>query len=495
MKKIIVVCALSLASWLPPSSADAGDYVIYLHGRSMQGWPGNALVWAPFGWQHLTLTYNGSERLINWTTQNQVKSALRTYCRNSNQCVVVTYSAGMNRLLLALDDLAKEGTPADRILWIEAAASAAGGTETAEYTTKWWKRFMAKVLGLNAKIDKDLTPSRMRGTFGYIQNRAPVSVYHSAGKKNICRKFLFGAVKICGNDKMPGEKGDGAVPVHSACGYAARATRHSCCDSASKYTNRQAAQCALHNHNHSGMFGVGVVTATVRFGGVSSYSSDDMLSSSSLPDGDEAWDDVDAESEGPTIAGVLNVTPPDSDGDGRYDTCIACDPAGCGHCEEFSIAEAAYSSTCNRLTCTPTLETKTTQTSIRETKEMWGEGNRIRVVRRDGTTRYYYLRTGVTVSGGGVVNSCSSVRFCKLGVDVSVSSGNQIAIRSRRDGSYKYLTFSGATLLSSGEVLENVERLEFFGNQMIWGTTVGSRFGSNHEYLRFYVVDNDDMAL
>jgi hypothetical protein len=273
--------------------------IVYLHGRSMNGWPGQGLLQqSGSSWNHVTLSYNGSARLADATVRNTVKNALSTNCRGSNQCVIVCYSAGCARMLLAFDDLAAAGTPVTNVAWITATASAAGGSEIADAATKWYAKLLSKIFGGSAAIDDDLKVGVMRSNFGYIQNRAPVAMYHLAGAgKNLCRKILF--IKICGNSKLPGNVGDGAVPPHSSCGFANRGYYPSCSTAyGAKYTNRVSQQDAFYYADHTEMVGKGVAAASYRLAGTSTWNSPSAnLPETSDPDGDLTYDDGDTHSD------------------------------------------------------------------------------------------------------------------------------------------------------------------------------------------------------
>ncbi len=149
-----------------PPPTPAYNHVLYFHGRSMNYWPSAAKIPTadlPSGWDQKSFSYNGNRRLSDSTTNNIVKNALSTYCRGAHSCVVVTYSAGMNRFLYALNALNAAGTPPSNLLFVEAMSSAAGGTPVARYTSKWWKKFLAKLFGGYADIDKDLHDSDWQG--------------------------------------------------------------------------------------------------------------------------------------------------------------------------------------------------------------------------------------------------------------------------------------------------------------------------------------------
>lgn len=263
--------------------------VVYLHGRSMNGWPVH--LQSTSDWTHVTLSYNGSARISDSNVRTTVKNAIAANCRGANQCAIVCYSAGCARMLYAFDELAAAGTPADRVTWITATASAAGGTETADAATKWFAKVLSKIFGGGAAIDEDLKVNAMRSNYGFIQNRAPVAMYHLAGSKNMCRKIWF--VKLCGNKYLPGSIGDGAVPPHSACGFAARGYYPNCNGAyGAKYSNRLAEQDALYALDHRGMVGKGIEMASYRLGRTATLDTGEFGEVAD-PDADLTYDDGD----------------------------------------------------------------------------------------------------------------------------------------------------------------------------------------------------------
>lgn len=285
--------------------ADAANYVVYLHGRSMSTWPGAANLGVPATWAHAPLSFDGSAPLLDSTIRTAVRNHIAARCRGTNQCVVVCYSAGCARMMVAFEDLRAAGTPADKTLWVEAAASAAGGTELAAISTNRGLNLLRKLFltdpGPDAEvIDRDLKINNMRSTLGYIQNAAPAAIYHLAGSKNICIKTkirglstllsnvgqwvgsavagpvgsvvggvlgsLFGSanVKLCGNSALPGGYGDGLVPVHSAAGYADTGAHSNHADGGPKYNLRAYEQIPLFAVDHRGIFEPAIEKATLR---------------------------------------------------------------------------------------------------------------------------------------------------------------------------------------------------------------------------------------
>lgn len=347
---IVVISSIGMAG-----SASAGNYIVYLHGRSMNGWPSNALLGAPSGWSHVTMNYNGSASLATGSVRDSVTNTIATYCGGGNQCVVVCYSAGCARMLDAYKVLKDQSRYPANILWSEAAGSAAGGSELATFSTKWWVKLIAKIFNFDseAPIDYDIQPNVMRfGAYANIQNQATTPVYHLAGSRNICitLKILFIKVKLCGNGRFPGHHGDGAVPVHSAAGYADAGSHTSTQDGTAKYVFRAYEQTPLYTVDHIGILAPLVSAGSLRLAVSKTVTCHNIPHvDSAIPDASIIYDDGDgafSEESSPLAMVALcgndlwNGTPP------LYSTCFS--TAGC--CTDFSSGSAG-GCTCGETLC------------------------------------------------------------------------------------------------------------------------------------------------
>lgn len=192
----------------------AANYVIMVQGRGWSTWNGEMPSAA--GWTNVTLSFNGNAKLNGGETNVTVRNAILNHCSSGHSCIIHCYSAGCLRVLKAVTDLRSAGNTLPGLLWAEASASAAGGTKLAEVATKGFTGFLAKLLGQQEKIDFDLTPAAARSTWGYVQGNFGATMYHIAGKNNVCKKILF--VKICGNKYVDAGVGDGVVGMDSASG-------------------------------------------------------------------------------------------------------------------------------------------------------------------------------------------------------------------------------------------------------------------------------------
>lgn len=352
---ILLTVIVSAISALGTAPAEAGNYIVYLHGRSMNGWPGNALLGAPAGWTHVTMNYDGSASLANGSVRGPITDTIAAHCGSGNQCIVVCYSAGCARMLDAFRVLKDQGRYPANILWSQAAASAAGGSELASFSTKWWVKLLAKIFNLDAAapIDNDIQPNVMRfGAHASIQNQATTPVYHLAGSRNICikLKILFISIKLCGNSRFPGDLGDGVVPVHSAGGYADAGAHASTNDGSAKYLFRAYEQTPLYPVDHNGILGPLVTAGSLRLAVGKTPNCPNLPAvDATIPDASIIFDDGDGaftEESSPLRMVALcgndlwNGSPP------LYATCFSA--AGC--CSDFSSGSAG-GCTCGETLC------------------------------------------------------------------------------------------------------------------------------------------------
>jgi hypothetical protein len=216
--------------------AFAGNYVVYLQGRGWASWNGETV--SASGWTNVTLSYNGNAVLNGPETNTTVRNAIGTYCSGGNSCIVHCYSAGCNRMLKAVYDLRAGGNSLPGLLYAEGSGSAAGGTKLAEVSTQGLTSVIAKILGQQEKVDKDLTTGAARNTWGYFQNSFGANFWQFGGYLDICKSLLF--FKICGNKYVTGGlalTADGVVGMDSYSGKStAGAVTNGC--TAAKYSYR-----------------------------------------------------------------------------------------------------------------------------------------------------------------------------------------------------------------------------------------------------------------
>jgi len=246
MKHLLAV-VFGLSTIVAGSSiASAANYILHVHGRSQQGWKsdpnGARMVLADTSgttWINRTLAFNGNARLTSTETDsttntNSVNYAIRTFCGTGtgNTCIVHCYSTGCLRVDKAIDNIRNgvggTANTLSGLLYIQASASASGGTDLAEIATGKFTGWLAKLLGQQEAVDKDLTRSAARTTFSYVHDQLGVNKWHVAGYGDVCKKLL-GLFKICGSSSIAGTD-DGVLPWASSGGYSAQTSRTSLCN-------------------------------------------------------------------------------------------------------------------------------------------------------------------------------------------------------------------------------------------------------------------------
>lgn len=225
--------------------ASAGNYILHFQGRSQAAWksdPSGARMTlaATSGttWINKTFTFNGNARIVSTETDsttnvNSVNYAIRTYCGTGtgNTCLIHAYSTGCARADKAIDDIRNgvggAANSLSGLLYMEGSGCADGGTDLAELSTGFFTGWLAKLLGQQEAVDKDLTRSSMRTTFAYIHDQIGVNFWRVDGAGDVCKKLLFG-VKICASSYISGSD-DGVVPWASSGGYSTSTARTSLC--------------------------------------------------------------------------------------------------------------------------------------------------------------------------------------------------------------------------------------------------------------------------
>lgn len=242
MRASALLVGIGLMSGLLPVRAEAEQYILYLHGRTETTWKhGTATV---AGWTNVTFQYDGNASLANEAVSTVLNDAFTRYCSGENLCIAVCFSAGCMRALKALDDITAQGVQ-PTLLWMEAAASAAGGSALAETSSSFGGQ----------PIDYDLHRSTARNKWAHIQDAvAPATMYHLAGKRDTC------VWAGCGNWLLPPGLCDGAVCVDSAGGASVSGSFYDGCKLAQEpglYPGRKwdadFAPCTGLEKNHAGV--------------------------------------------------------------------------------------------------------------------------------------------------------------------------------------------------------------------------------------------------
>lgn len=243
MKALPLVFGIAALAMAVPASA--ANYILHFQGRSQGSWksdPSGARMTlaATSGttWINKTFTFNGSARLTSTETDsttntNSVNYAIRTYCGTGtgNNCIIHAYSTGCARVDKAIDNIRNgvggTANTLSGLLYMEGSGCADGGTDLAEISSSGFTGFIAKLLGAQEAVDKDLTRSSMRTTYSYIHDQIGVNYWRVDGSGDVCKKLL-GFIKICGGSYIAGTD-DGVVPWASSGGYSAQTSRTSLC--------------------------------------------------------------------------------------------------------------------------------------------------------------------------------------------------------------------------------------------------------------------------
>ena len=207
-------CAL-----LATSVAEASNYVVYVHGRTQESWDRGALFATP-GYEQAFIDYNATTATLAQANVT-VRARLAQYCTGDNDCVVVAYSNGALQVGYTQ---AFYPEALENALYVEAGASAAGGTELLNGFTS----VVGQVLGATYPNGVDATLSVSGARNAYNHNlTAGVATYHLGGNTD-WRNGLFyvTAALLPGND-------DGVVPYASAFGCSSSGSQTSNC---AKYT-------------------------------------------------------------------------------------------------------------------------------------------------------------------------------------------------------------------------------------------------------------------
>ena len=243
MKKLSAL-AIAIVTGLGTNALASQNYILHFQGRNWSSWQssrantsGTTVYESRSGsslWTDITVNFDGNARLNNSSVDGAINSTIRTYCGTYtyNTCVIHCYSAGCNRAKKAIDDIRNGavGGGADGLaglLWMHGSGDASGGTDLAELSTGGFTGFLAKILGQQAAVDKDLTRSAARSTYWWIHDQVGVNFWHLAGHNDTCKSVLF--VKVCGGSHISGTS-DGVVPWASSGGYNTSSARYSMCN-------------------------------------------------------------------------------------------------------------------------------------------------------------------------------------------------------------------------------------------------------------------------
>ncbi len=200
IRPLLLGIVLSLFAAAAP--ARATTYSLYVHGRTGGTTGCSTSEATPTGWSYwdgqvqpgvnpIPVNYDGTAHIS--VANVTVRAYLDTYCSGGDSCYIACHSAGCSHIGYALDLYGSGGRW--NILWIDAAGSAEGGTELADYLS--WAACDPLAGDLRIGTARSLyNHGNLRGAWEYM----------FAGAKGAFYSFV-----------LPGDD-DSVVPFHSAGG-------------------------------------------------------------------------------------------------------------------------------------------------------------------------------------------------------------------------------------------------------------------------------------
>ncbi len=140
--------AASLVAFTATSNAEAGNYVVYVHGRSQTSWSGNAYLYP--GYTTAECNYNATSATLaqastsagatgiswngsGWQTDISVapgsgglRDCLANYCSGGNSCIAIGYSNGVHQLNYTLSSYPSY---VPNVAYVFTGSGASGGSE------------------------------------------------------------------------------------------------------------------------------------------------------------------------------------------------------------------------------------------------------------------------------------------------------------------------------------------------------------------------------
>ena len=210
----ILGLAVVASSLLVSAAAQADNYVVYVHGRTQTTWDGATYPIA--GFTPAVVQYNATTATLAQANV-AVRTQLASYCSGSNACIVVAYSNGALQVGYTQ---AFYPEALENALYVEAGASAAGGSELLNGFTS----LVGQVLGATYPNGVDATLSVSGARNAYNHNlTAGVATYHLAGNTDWRNGLWYlDAAFLPGND-------DGVVSFASALGCSSSGSQSTSC--------------------------------------------------------------------------------------------------------------------------------------------------------------------------------------------------------------------------------------------------------------------------
>jgi hypothetical protein len=233
--KNLLLAALATAATaltlLAPGVAEAGNYVVYVHGRSEcgnpdassgactsgSGWSGGTRTIS--GYSSVNLTYNATTATLA-TANDRVTSQLRTYCSGGNNCIVVSYSNGDLNLQRTM---ANAPDALSGLIYAESASSAAGGADYAGACSfvQWFGGVFGWDVCYPSGVDGTLSTSAARNAYNHNNSK---TTYRISGNTNAYNWMFY----LTSWTVLPGDD-DGVVSYHSTFGCNSTGSQNADC--------------------------------------------------------------------------------------------------------------------------------------------------------------------------------------------------------------------------------------------------------------------------
>jgi hypothetical protein len=210
MKKLIFIAVLGIGM-ISATEGFSANYILHLNGQCSQNWldSSGARLSNASGYTSINCFVDNTNTVAYAAGQFKTKY-LDVYCKGSNWCYIINYSAGdaITKYTQAMY------APSWNIGYVITAAGASGGSEIAGS--------FGSLFACN--LTKDLTVSKMRSMYNHNDTNG-IAIYRTGGYKGI-----FGSSAL-----LPGED-DGAVAYHSSAGCSSSGS-FSRLDTCARWTN------------------------------------------------------------------------------------------------------------------------------------------------------------------------------------------------------------------------------------------------------------------
>lgn len=212
--RTVLGLSLLASSVFAANVADAANYVVYVHGRTQSTWDG--ATYAVPGYTKAVVSYNATTATLAQANV-AVRTQLAQYCSGENVCIVVAYSNGALQVGYTQ---ANYPEALENALYIEAGASAAGGSELLNGFTSAAGDFLG--VTYPSGVDATLSVSAARNAYNHNLT-AGVVTYHLAGNTNWRNAIWYATAAL-----LPGDD-DGVVSFASAFGCSSSGSQSRSC--------------------------------------------------------------------------------------------------------------------------------------------------------------------------------------------------------------------------------------------------------------------------